>query len=401
MADKALTKEDLVYILQEIFHISDTPNNAFQMLGDGLFVNDYAQDLENHTTDTDIHVTQFIKNILNNFSIDIHDRLLYNGLIVNSTISAEDKNALVNNTDGFYVKDFSDEMQELQDHKDDSDIHVTLNDKQTWDETLKNAKQFVLDEIAKLVIYTRSIVPELPTNLDDIEPTNLYLLEDDDTAIDLKYGQYMFINGDWVRMHLSKEFIETLATQEQLKDYALKTDLHSHENKEVLDKLSDNNGRLNYKGTEILDTLVSDKDDNGIELVDGKLYMKDHTKTIESMVISSAFTKVNLLNQECNDSGVYELKDYINNYSLLVIDFYYKPDDNDSMINSGNAKSVIVDTDTMETLYHKGVDYLLEIGYGISPANSKIRIYSDKLWIDYYHGCCIYNITGIRRGDDT
>ena len=38
---------------------------------------------------------------------------------------------------------------------------------------------------------------------------------------------------------------------EALSAYAKKTDLHSHSNKTVLDALSDNNGTLQYNGTDI------------------------------------------------------------------------------------------------------------------------------------------------------
>ena len=43
---KALTKEDLIYILGSIFRLSSEPNNSFKMLDDGLFVEDYHQDLK-------------------------------------------------------------------------------------------------------------------------------------------------------------------------------------------------------------------------------------------------------------------------------------------------------------------------------------------------------------------
>ena len=59
---KALTKEDLIYILDSIFRLSSQPNNAFKMLEDGLFVNDYQNDLQEHTGDNDIHVDADLKN---------------------------------------------------------------------------------------------------------------------------------------------------------------------------------------------------------------------------------------------------------------------------------------------------------------------------------------------------
>ena len=59
---KALTKEDLIYILNSIFRLSSEPNNSFKMLDDGIFVEDYHQDLKNHTDNTDIHIDTDLKN---------------------------------------------------------------------------------------------------------------------------------------------------------------------------------------------------------------------------------------------------------------------------------------------------------------------------------------------------
>ena len=59
----------------------------------------------------------------------------------------------------------------------------------------------------------------------------------------------------------------------------------------------------------------------------------------------------------------------------------------------------MLDTDILNYLYTKNMDYMLEYGYGILMSNSKIRMHGDKLWVDYYHNVCIYRITGIRRGD--
>ena len=67
---KALTKEDLLYILQGIFRLSQEPDNAFDMLEDGLYVKDYQNDLSNHTDDDTIHITPEIHDILDLLSID-------------------------------------------------------------------------------------------------------------------------------------------------------------------------------------------------------------------------------------------------------------------------------------------------------------------------------------------
>ena len=142
---KALTKEDLLYILQGIFRLSTQPDNAFQMLDDGLYVKDYHDDLSNHTDDTVIHITQEIRDILDLFSIDANDNLLYNGKPVNIAISGESNNAIKVNPDGIYVEDIT---TEIKDHIKDTDIHVTKDDKEKWQCSNDNtACMDVLDQL--------------------------------------------------------------------------------------------------------------------------------------------------------------------------------------------------------------------------------------------------------------
>mgnify|MGYP003297507962 CR=1 FL=1 len=107
-----------------------------------------------------------------------------------------------------------------------------------------------------------------------------------------------------------------------------------------------------------------------------------------------------LYNKECTDSGLYELEYSIDDFSMLLIDYYYKPHDESQ--EPGCAKSVMVNVTTLNELYDKGIDYILELGYGINVANSKIRMTEDKLYVNYYHNICIYKITGIRKsgGDE-
>ena len=172
---KALTKEDLLYILQGIFRLSQQPDNAFNMLDDGLYVQDYHDDLSNHTDDGVIHITQEIRDILDLFSIDTNNNLLYDGKPVNIAISSESNNAIKIKSDGIYVEDISTETKE---HIKDTDIHVTKTDKETWNNILQEAKNFTTDRIDKIVIYNITEVDKLPEG-NDISPTTVYLLKDD------------------------------------------------------------------------------------------------------------------------------------------------------------------------------------------------------------------------------
>ena len=107
---KALTKEDLMYILQSIFHLSDEPNNAFKMLNDGLYVQDYHDDLQNsndnlqnHIDDTNVHISNIAKSILDKFSVDSNGNLYFDNKSLGMQISNENKNAIQYKIDGYYV----------------------------------------------------------------------------------------------------------------------------------------------------------------------------------------------------------------------------------------------------------------------------------------------------------
>lgn len=412
--DKALTRDDLLYILQSIFKLSKQQNNAFQMLEDGLFVEDYHVDLSSHATDIDLHVNQALKQILNGFTISETGILLYDGVPVSMILSSKDGNSISIEEDGLYVPDVN---QEAKDHLEDEDIHVTTEDKENWNQTLEKSKSFTLDEISKLVIYNIEIVYSLPEsitvpveneNAEDeaaveteiIPPssTTLYLLANDpDCPEECTYTMHMYLNDQWVKLNL---------TNKTLNKFALKTEVenaidnaHAHDNKNILDKFDeDENGKLMYDNANIHELALSTQADNAAKIVDGKLYVKDLEKELQSLQISAAWSKINLYSEEISNSGVYELKDYIDNYNLILVEYYYKP--NDENEQPGCAKTAIIDTDTLKYLYSKNIEYMLEYGYGILTSNSKIRMHEDKLWVDYYHNVCIYKITGIRKGDD-
>lgn len=407
---KALTREDLLYILQSIFRLSEQENNAFQMLNDGLYVKDYHTDLQKHIDNENVHIDETIKKILVDFSVAETETLLYKGNPVSLAISQKENNSITFETDGLYVPDVP---KEITEHMTDNDVHVTLKNKENWDNALQQAKNFTLDEINKLVIYDIQIVDKLPeiiestveTESDDIpveiqpvypSSTTLYLLANTDTPDENLFAMYMYLQDQWVRLNVSNKTLEKYALKTEVED-AVKNS-HTHENEEALKKLTvDENNNLLYNGTNIHKINLSAEPDNAAKMIDGKLYVEDLKNELKSLEISAAFAKVNLYNEEINDSGVYELKDDINNYSLLLIEYYYKPNDEEEA--PGCAKTAVIDTNILKYLYSKNIDYMLEYGYGVLMSNSKIRIDGNKLWVNYYHNVCIYQITGIRRGD--
>lgn len=387
---KALTKEDLVYILQGIFRLSTQPDNAFQMLDDGLYVKDYQNDFDNHTDDTGLHITQDIRDILDLFSIDANDNLLYDGKPVNVAISGEANNAIKVKPDGIYVEDISTETKK---HIQDTDIHVTKTDKETWNKTLQDAKDFTMDEIDKLVIYDIKEVDVLPT--ENISSTTLYLLTSDPEHSDeCEDVMYMYLRDKWITLSITNRTLKLLATKKELEDYAKKDDLHKHDNKDLLDKFSNaDNGDLLYDGKSLHEFELSEAPNNAAKLKDGKLFVEDFSEVIRSLQIASAISKTRLYTGDITESGRYDLADDIDNYSMIMIDYYYKPADPDE--NPGCAKTAVVDTETLNELYDRGIDYMLELGYGISTSNVKIHFNQNTLWVNYYNNVCIYKITGI------
>jgi hypothetical protein len=413
---KALTREDLLYILQSIFRLSEQENNAFQMLTDGLFVEDYHADLQAHMDDANVHVNATLKQILDDLSLTETGTLMYKDMPISLAISQKEGNSIAIELDGLYVPGVA---QEAADHLVNNDVHVTADDKENWNNTLQQAKEFTKDEISKLVIHDIQIVevlPEIPVVIEDTgsgddipseegevaqpvfpSSTTLYLVVNDpDTPEENLFAMYMYLQDQWVRLNISKQTLGKYVLKTEVED-AIKNS-HAHENEEALSKLStDENGNLLYNGTNIHDVDLSTEAGNAAKMIDGKLYVEDLKDELKSLETAAAFAKVNLYSEEINNSGVYELKDYIDNYNLILVEYYYRPNDENEA--PGCAKTAVIDTDILNYLYTKNMDYMLEYGYGILMSNSKIRMHGDKLWVDYYHNVCIYRITGIRRGD--
>lgn len=391
---KALTREDLMYILLSIFRISEQENNAFKMLLDGLYAEDYHKDLDAHSIDTNLHIEQVMRGILEKLTVDVYGNLLFDSKPVNIAISTEEKNAIQIKPDGIYTQDIT---TETSTHMEDLGIHVTPEDKTGWNGILATANEYTDTEISALPFFELKAVAVLPT--ESISQNVIYLLKDDLDCLDeLTFTLWIYYNTEWVKLGTTKQTINLLATKEELESYLKISDSHMHDNKTVIDKFTESiDGDLLYDNLNINKMTVHEATDNAIKTIDNKLYVKDFTQEIASLEIAAAFAKTNLLREECASAGVYKLWDVIDNYSLLIIDYYYKPEDETQP--PGNAKTIILDTDTINELYDKNIDYLIDLGYGSSTSNAKIRMKGDTMWINYYHGVCIYKITGIKRGD--
>lgn len=384
-AQKALTKEDLIYILQSLFKIADEQDNVLQRTDNGLYVKDefsaIRDDLDAHVDDNNVHITSTIRNILDKLSVDENDELLYDNRPITTIISDKHDNALkIDENGGMFVRDYHADL-----HIENEDIHVTKEQKDDWSKALDESKKYTIEEIGKIPLTKMEVVTILPTENISSETLYFLIVYDEDEE---KYGfsLYIYSNDKWWPMIIPQEKLEAL----------LKVDLHKHENKSVIDLFGvDETGQLLYNGEDLFNVACLDDPTNAAKMVGNKLYIKDFTQELKSIEICSVFAKVNLYSEEISDSGKYQLKDDINNFNLIMIEYYYKPDKEGEP--NGCAKTAVIDTDVLNFLYDKAMDYMLEYGYGIMTSNSKIRMHEDKIWVDYYNNVCIYRITGIRK----
>jgi hypothetical protein len=393
-----LRKEDLIDILEALFKFSQEPNNAFVRKEDGLFVFDFYQAFQNHINNDSVHTTNQETSVLKNFTL-IDDILCYKGEPIVIKPSQEEGNAIVIKEDGIYIKDLS---QILQEHLNDTDIHVTAQDKENWNKILELAKKYADDLVDALVIYDYAIVDNLDL-IDSslIKPTTVYCIQEQIPDSKETYlVRYLNREGTWIPLDITKETYKLFARKQYVDDtFFKKENYQNHDNKSVLDKFTEDSGthRLLYNNVDILDTMqISDDPNNAIfRGSDDKLYVKDLSSELESIARQASLSKVVLLEQNCNDSGVYELEEDISNFNFLMIHYYLMPDDPN--LDPYDAKMEMVDPDALTDLYTKHIDYILEHDYGMSTYNTKIRFYDkNKMQITYYNHVCIYKIIGVR-----
>lgn len=393
-----LRKEDLIDILEALFKFSQAPNNAFTRKEDGLFVLDFYQAFKDHIDDSSIHATNQETGILKNFSL-VDDILCYKGEPIVIKPSQEEGNAIVIKDDGIYIKDMS---QELQEHFDNTNIHVTAQDKENWNKILELAKKYADDLVNALVIYDYAIIDDL--DLIDpslIKPTTVYCIQEQIPDSEETYlVRYLYREGVWIPLDITKETYKLFARKKYVDDtFFKKENYQNHDNKAVLDKFTEDpeTHRLLYNNIDILDVMqISDDPNNAIfRGSDDKLYVKDLSSELESIARQASLSKVVLLEQDCNDSGIYELEEDISNFNFLMIHYYLMPDDPN--LDPYDAKMEMVDVDGLLELHNKHIDYMLEHDYGISTYNTKIRfIDGNKLQVTYYNHVCVYKIIGVR-----
>ena len=383
-----LTKDDLISILEALFKFSQEPNNAILRKEDGLYVLDFHKDFEEHINNTDIHPTKEQKDILANFSLE-NDVLNYKGKPIVISVSGEEGNAIIVKPDGLYIKDYN---KSIDEHIKDTTVHITKDERDEWNGILDKAKKYA----DQLPFYTYQKVDNLPNDEQVIKDNTIYLLKQTyPESNEVYYVRYIYREHKWIPLDITTESIKLLAHKSDL----LK--LHTHDNKDILDKFTEDEhtGNLLYNGSSIYNNTISQDKNNAIGLgTDGKLYVKNLEQLVDSIAkAQSGLSKKIILDQECDKAKEYTLDDDINNYNYLMIHYYTMPDTDTETEKRQpyDAKTEILDVDNLNDLYERGIDYILEHDYGFSTYNTKIRFHDNIMQILYYNHICIYQIIGV------
>ena len=362
-----LRREELILILESLFRFSRQNLNAFQRFEDGLYVKDLEPTLTEHIENDNIHPTKEQTDILKNFSL-IDEYLCYKGNRISSSLSNDEGNELDLRPDGFYFKQRPDKTEEL--------------------------KEYSRNLITHYALYDYQIVPQLPQST--ISDSTIYMIKTHIEDIDADYYiKWIHREGQWICLDLNLEDYAKFARKENVNNTI--QELHTHDNLEILNlfTIDEETGKILIDGFDIIDVLqVSNDENNAIRIgSDGKLFVPNLRSELDSLETGSS-SKTVLLQQQCNNSGEYELEGDINDYNFLIIEYYLLPDNEED--RPYDAKSDIVDVDNLNYLYENHIDYMLEHDYGFSTYNSKIRLWDRTLQVTYFNKVCIYRIVGVK-----
>lgn len=254
---------------------------------------------------------------------------------------------------------------DLSNHTSDTVIHVTQNDKDLWNATLQNAKDYAKKLFDSVTSFTIEIVDALPT--EDIKSMTIYFMRNGRDNESDYYEEYMYVNDKWeiigstfvnlapyvlkedfekyqkeitdkfAKYNTSDEITNTLKNyllaqtftdtlknysttaevNKELETYAKKTELHKHDNKDILDKLSDVSGTLNYNGTPIQTEIqISQESDNALVEKDDGLYVPKSTTLEATNEQIDELKKQNALLQE----EIKTLEDILDSINKVVIE---------------------------------------------------------------------------------
>lgn len=233
---------------------------------------------------------------------------------------------------------------DLSNHTSDTVIHVTQDDKDLWNATLQNAKDYAKKLFDSVTSFTIEIVDVLPT--EDIKSMTIYFIRNEHNNESDYYDEYMYINNKWeiigstfvnltpyllksdfetYQQEIADKFLKYKTSDEIntilqdyllsvdfnniiqkyftsdeitniLKDYVKSENLHEHKNKDILDLLSDIDGILSYNKIKLLTTIpISSESGNVIQMLQDGIYVSLDEKVSDLQVNSAISDTLKIL----------------------------------------------------------------------------------------------------------
>lgn len=181
-------------------------------------------------------------------------------------------------------------------------------------------KEWVNTQIGNVKVISILWVDELPTT--DISTSAIYLVKNEENSKDTNniYDEYVYKDGvGWEilgQVDAGSVDLSNYYTKAQvdaiLKSYTKQDQVHKHDNKDILDSLSDVDGTLNYNGTPIQTEIQICKDENNAlkKRQDGLYVPQSMTQETAENEIAELKRQNKLLQEEIDSIG--EMLDSIN-----------------------------------------------------------------------------------------
>lgn len=233
---------------------------------------------------------------------------------------------------------------DLSNHINDTIIHVTQDDKDLWNATLQNAKDYAKKLFDSITSFSIQIVDILPT--ENIKEMTIYFIKNSHNNESDYYDEYMYINNKWeiigstfvnltpyllktdfetYQQEITDKFLKYKTSDEIntilqdyllaidfnniiqkyftsdeitniLKNYAKSENLHEHKNKDILDLLSDIDGILSYNKIKLLTTIpISSESGNVIQMLQDGIYVSLDEKVSDLQVNSAISDTLKIL----------------------------------------------------------------------------------------------------------
>lgn len=265
-------------------------------------------------------------------------------------------NQRISNLDNTGSQNYQTLQEYIDSHKNNLVIHVTQNDKDLWNATLQNAKDYAKSLFDRLTSFEIIKCTELPT--EDIKEMTIYFLQINPEQDDL-YEEYMYIDGEWEKIgntridlsdYVTKTMLQsavdslnqTITNKEQLLNQSIEQLLNKH-NDDILDIIQ----RIkNLKDNlDLLDIQVNRKIDQKEYLLLNKI---NNLETKHDREISNLITKhdndIEQIQQSLSQVHTHDNKSVLDNLTQDVID--------NSHLHTNKTILDKLNTDPKDNLYY-------------------------------------------------